>query len=66
MLTSFKQEKCYNKWYLSENFAFQNLLKNKQILLAEKFGNILAFDKKSERKSNYLYRQTISLKIIYL
>ena len=29
----------------SENFTFQNLLKSRKLLPAEKFGNILAFDK---------------------
>ena len=33
----------------SENLTFQNLLKNRKLLPAEKFGNILAFDK-SKRK----------------
>ena len=38
---------------LSENLTFQNLLKNRKLLPAEKLGklgNILAFDKESERK----------------
>ena len=34
----------------SENLTFQNLLKNRKLLPAEKFGNILAFDKESKRK----------------
>ena len=39
------------KSHLSENLTFQNLLKNRRLLLpAEEFGNILAFDKESERK----------------
>ena len=38
------------KWHLSENLIFQNLLKNKKLLPAEKFSNILAFDKESKRK----------------
>ena len=42
------------KEHLSENLAFQNLLKNKKLLSAEKFGNILTFDKESENlKENY-------------
>ena len=35
---------------LSENLSFQNLLKNRKLLPAEKFGNILTFDKESKRK----------------
>ena len=35
---------------LSENLTFENLLKNKTLLPAEKLGNILAFDKESKRK----------------
>ena len=47
----FKQENCYNKiTSVGKNLKFQNLLKNRKLLAAEKFGNILAFDKKSKRK----------------
>ena len=38
------------KWHLSENLTFQNLLKNRKLLPAGKFGNILAFDRESRRK----------------
>ena len=41
-------ENCYNKTISvreSENLIFQNLFKNRKLLAAEKFGNILAFDK---------------------
>ena len=38
------------KWHLSENLTFQNVLKNIKLLPAEKFGNILAFEKESKRK----------------
>ena len=38
------------KLYQSENLTFQNLLKNRKLLAAEKFGNILAFDEESKRK----------------
>ena len=34
---------------MSENLRFQNLFKNRKLLPAKKFGNILAFDKESER-----------------
>ena len=45
---------------MSEKLAFQNLLKNKTLLLlAEKFGNILAFDKESRKKFNHLYQLTV-------
>ena len=65
VLAFFKQENCYNKMKnLSENITFQNLLKNRKLLPAEKFGNILTFDKESKRKSNHLYQQTDLLKII--
>ena len=38
------------KLHLSENLTFQNLLKIRKPLAAEKFGNILAFHKESKRK----------------
>ena len=38
------------KWHLSENLTFQNLLNNRKLLPAEKFGNVLAFDKESKTK----------------
>ena len=38
------------KWHLSESPTFQNLLKHRKLLPAEKFGNILAFDKESKTK----------------
>ena len=38
------------KWHLSENLTFQNLLKYRKLLPAEKFGNVLAFDKESKTK----------------
>ena len=38
------------KCHLSENLTFQNLLKNRKLLPAEKLGNILAFDRESRRK----------------
>ena len=50
VLAFFKQENCYNKMNTSEHLIFQNLLKNIKLLPAEKFGNTLAFDKKSKRK----------------
>ena len=53
------------KWLLSENLAFQNLLKKRKLLPDEKFWNILAFDKKSKRKSNQLYLLTVLLNFIY-
>ena len=50
---------------LSESLTFQNPLKNKKLLLAETFGNILAFDKESKRKLLSLIQQTVLMKIIY-
>ena len=38
------------KWHLSESLKFQNLLKNRKLLPAEMFGNILAINKESKRK----------------
>ena len=35
---------------MTENLTLQNLLKNRNLLPAEKFGNILAFDKELKRK----------------
>ena len=52
------------KWYLLESPAFLNLLKNRKILPAERFGNILAFNKEFKRKSNHLYQQAFFLKTI--
>ena len=46
----FQAGKLLTKWHLSESLSFQNLLKNRKLLPAEKFGNILAFDKESKRK----------------
>ena len=42
--------KLTTKRHLSESLTFQNLLKNRKLLPAEKFGNILAFDKESKTK----------------
>ena len=39
---------------MSENLTFHNLLKNRKLLPAEKFRNILAFDKESKRKLSSL------------
>ena len=50
---------------LSENLSFQNLLKNRKLLPAEKFGNILTFDKESKRKLLSLI-SAVLLKIIYI
>ena len=47
---SSKKTVCAIKRHLSENLTFQNLLKNRKLLPAEKFGNILAFEKESKRK----------------
>ena len=44
------------KLYLSENLTFKNLLKNRKLLPAEKFRNILAFYKESQRIT-YIIRQ---------
>ena len=38
------------KWYLSENLTFRNLLKSRTLIPAEKFQNLLAFDRWSKRK----------------
>ena len=35
---------------MPESLTFQNLFKNRKLLPAEKFGNILAFDKESKTK----------------
>ena len=39
------------KWHLSENLTVQNMLKNWKLLPAERYGNILTFDKESKRES---------------
>ena len=51
---------------MPENLLFQNMLKIRKLLPTEKFGNILTFDTESKRKSNYLYQQTVLLKIAYI
>ena len=53
------------KLHLSESLTFQNLLKNRKLLPAEKFGNILAFDKESTKLLS-LNQLTVFLKIIYI
>ena len=37
------------KWHVSESLKFQNLFKNRKLLPAEKFGNILALTKNLQR-----------------
>ena len=60
-----KKNVIINNKMASENLTFQNLLKSRKLLPAEKFGNILAF--KNVKESYYhLYQQTVLLKIIYL
>ena len=50
-----------------ESLTFQNLLKNRKLLLAETFGNILAFDKESKRKLLLLIPAvSFTKKIIYI
>ena len=46
----FQARKLTTKWHLSESLTFQNLLKNKKLLPAKEFGNVLAFDKESKTK----------------
>ena len=46
---------------MSKSLTFQNLLKNRKLLPAETFWNILAFDKESKNKL-----LSLSLKIIYI
>ena len=46
----FQARKLTIKRYLSESLTFQNLLKNRKLLPAEKFANILTFDKESKTK----------------
>ena len=46
----FQARKLTIKWHLSESLTFQNLLKYRKLLPAEKLGNILAFDKESKTK----------------
>ena len=46
----FQARKLTVKWHLSESLTFQNLFKNRKLLPAEKFGNVLAFDKESKTK----------------
>ena len=51
------------KWHLPENLTFQNLLKNRKLIPAEKFWNTLAFDKERKRKLHkLLYQQRFVLK----
>ena len=46
----FKQRKLTIKLHLSESLTFQNHLKNRKLLPAKKFGNILDFEKESKTK----------------
>ena len=46
----FQVRKLSIKWHLPESLTFQNLLKNRKLLPAEKFGNVLAFVKESKTK----------------
>ena len=46
----FQGKKLTIKLHLSESLTFQNLFKNRKLLPAEKFRNILAFDKESKTK----------------
>ena len=63
---SFQAGKLTVKWNLSDSLTFQNLLKNKKLLPAEKFRNILVFDKESKTKLLSLNQQTVLLKILYI
>ena len=47
----FQVRKLTIKKHLLERFTFQNLLKNRNLLPAKKFGNFLAFEKESKKKS---------------
>ena len=49
---------------MTENLTFQNLLKNRKLLPAEKFENILAFDKEFKRKLQSLKSAAVLLKVI--
>ena len=46
----FQAKKLTIKWHLLESLAFQNLLKNRKLLPAEKFRNFLVFEKESNTK----------------
>ena len=50
MAFSSKKIDSKTKWHLSENLAFQNLLKKYKLLPTETFWNILALGKESKRK----------------
>ena len=55
------------KQHLSANLTFQNLLQNRKLLPAEKFGNILAFDKESKKATiNYICRQFYHKQFTYV
>ena len=47
----FKQENCYRQiTSVRKNLHLSKSFKNRKLLAAEHFGNILAFDKESKRK----------------
>ena len=53
--------------HLLEHFIFQNLLKNRKLFPAEKFGNILVqrlLAKIQKENYSHLYRQTVLSKIL--
>ena len=62
----FQAKKLTIKWHLSENLALQNLFKNRKVLPAEKFKNVLTFDMNLKQSYTHLYQQTVLLKTIYI
>ena len=55
----FQARKLTIKWHLLERFTFQNLLKNRNLLPAKKFGNFFAFEKESKKSHYHLCQQTV-------
>ena len=65
----FQARKLTIKWHLSESLIFQNLLKSRKLFPAEKFGNILAFNKVSKTKLlsvSLISADSFKIKIIYM
>ena len=58
----FQQGKLTIKLHLTQSLTFQNVLKNGKLLPAEKFGNILGFDKESKTKLLSLISADIFIK----
>ena len=72
-ISFFQARKLITKWHLSESLTFQNLLKNRKLLRAENFINILLLTKNLKQSyylladsfiENNLNNMTLGLKFV--